>query len=229
VPSIAARIESRARLEADVESRADVCGDLGRPSRQSEGGEALLLIASELHQVAHPATGGRTEPMSARWFVLWTRSHCERLVQAQLSSKGLAAFLPEREIWSRRGLLRHVIRVPMFPGYLFLHAVLDKATHVEVRKARGLVSLLGSSAEGPAAVPDTEVTALQRLVQARIPAAPHPYLREGDRVRITRGPLSDVEGMLVRTKPTKGMLVLSVNLLQRSVAVEVDCTIVTRV
>src|SRR5882672_10516248 len=98
----------------------------GTPSRQSEGGEALLLIASELHQVAHPAPGGRTEPVSARWFVLWTRSHCERLVQAQLASKGLAAFLPEREIWSRRGLLRHVVRVPMFPGYLFLHAVLDK-------------------------------------------------------------------------------------------------------
>jgi transcription termination/antitermination protein NusG len=188
----------------------------------------LLLTASELHQVSHPPPGGRTEPLSAaRWFVLWTRSHCERLVHDQLLSKGLASFLPEREIWSRRGVLRHVIRVPMFPGYLFLHALLDKPTHVEVRKARGLVSLLGSTAEGPAAVPETEVTALQKLVQARIPAAPHPYLREGVRVRITSGPLLDVEGVLLRNRLTKGMLVLSVNMLQRSVAVEVDCTIVT--
>ena len=69
--------------------------------------------------------------------------------------------------------------------------------------------------------------ALQKLVQARIPAVPHPYLREGARVRITRGPLSDVEGVLVRTRLTKGLLVLSVNMLQRSVAVEVDCTLVT--
>src|SRR5258708_26953076 len=138
----------------------------GRPGRQSEGGEALLLTASEHHQVAHPAPGGRTEPLSAAlWFVLWTRSHCERLVHDQLSNKGLASFLPEREIWSRRGVLRHVIRVPMFPGYLFLHTVLDKATHIEVRKTRGLVSLLGSTAEGPAAVPETEVTALQKLVK----------------------------------------------------------------
>jgi len=188
----------------------------------------LLLTASEHHQVAHPAPGGRTEPLSAAlWFVLWTRSHCERLVYDQLSNKGLASFLPEREIWSRRGVLRHVIRVPMFPGYLFLHTVLDKATHIEVRKTRGLVSLLGSTAEGPAAVPETEVTALQKLVKARIPAVPHPYLREGARVRITRGPLSDVEGVLVRTRLTKGMVVLSVNMLQRSVAVEVDCTLVT--
>jgi len=190
----------------------------------------LLLTASELGQVANPATAGQAEPMSAaQWFVLWTRSHCERLVHDQLSTRGLASFLPEIEVWSRRGLLRHVIRVPMFPGYLFLHAALDKATHIEVRKARGLVSILGSSAEAPAAVPDIEVTALQKLVQARIPAAPHPYLREGARVRITRGPLADVEGVLLRTKPNKGMLVLSVNLVQRSVAVEVDCTIVTPV
>src|SRR5207244_2068165 len=133
---------------------------------------------------------------------------CERLVHDQLSNKGLAPFLPEIEVWSRRGVLRHVVRVPMFSGYLFLHAVLDKATHLEVRKARGLVSLLGSSTEGPAAVPDTEVTALQKVVQARIPAAPHPYLREGARARITRGPLSDVEGARVRTNLTKGMLLL---------------------
>src|SRR5206468_12972141 len=144
----------------------------------------------------------------------------------ELSGQALAPFVPEIGGWTRRAVLRHVVRVPMFSGYRFLRAVLNKATHLEVRKARGLVNLLGSSTEGPAAVPDTEMTALQKAVQARIPAAPHPYLREGARVRITRGPLSDVEGVLVRTKPTKGMLVLSVNLLQRSVAVEVDCTIV---
>jgi len=56
---------------------------------------------------------------------------------------------------------------------------------------------------------------------------PHPYLRDGERVRILRGPLADVEGILVRTKPNKGLIVLRVALLQRSVAVEVDCTLVT--
>jgi transcription antitermination factor NusG len=57
----------------------------------------------------------------------------------------------------------------------------------------------------------------------------HPFLREGQHVRITRGPLADVEGVLVATKPNKGLLVLSVDLLRRSVAVEVDCTQVTAV
>jgi transcription termination/antitermination protein NusG len=188
-----------------------------------------MLTASMLDSVtAGPAGAVVAEaPRRGCWSVLWTRSHCERLVHDQVASHGLTVFLPELDMWSRRGSLRRRIRVPMFPGYLFLHAALDTYTYVAVRKARGLVSLLGCASEGAGVVPDAEVAGLQRLVQSDLPAAPHPYLQAGARVRITRGPLVDVEGVLVRTKPTKGMLVLSVNLVQRSVAVEVDCTIVT--
>ena len=118
-----------------------------------------------------------------------------------------------------------MIDVPMFPGYLFLRNALDKAAHVEVRKARGLVSLLGAPGEGPTAVPDTDVDSIQTVVASRAPVMAHPYLREGSRVRITRGPFADVEGILLRTKPNKGLLVISVELLRRSVAVEVDCTL----
>src|SRR2546428_11923167 len=91
------------RLEATADRSADVCGDFGRPSRQSEGGEALLLTASELNQVILPGMRGRAEPSVARWFVLWTRSHCERLVHDKLSSKGLAPFLSGIAGCARRG------------------------------------------------------------------------------------------------------------------------------
>ena len=163
--------------------------------------------------------------VAERWWVLWTRSHCERLVRDGLASRGFEVFLPELEQWSRRGGVRHVIRVPMFPGYLFLRDALDKAAHVEVRKARGLVALLGAPGDGPAAVPDADVEGIQSLVASGAPVMPHPYLRDGGRVRITSGPFADVEGILLRTKPNKGLLVLSVELLRRSVAVEVDCTL----
>jgi transcription antitermination factor NusG len=63
-------------------------------------------------------------------------------------------------------------------------------------------------------------------LQAELPVVAHPYLREGQRVRITQGPLAGVEGILLQTKLQKGLLVLSIDLLQRSVAVEVDCTAV---
>lgn len=114
----------------------------------------------------------------------------------------------------------------MFPGYFFLHHAMDMASYIEVRKARGLVRILGERSERLAVVPNEEIESLQRVVAARLPAMPHPYLREGQRARITRGPLAGVEGILVQMKPNKGVLVLSVELLQRSVAVAVDCTLV---
>jgi transcription antitermination factor NusG len=162
--------------------------------------------------------------MSPAWHALWTRSHCEQLVHHQLAAKGFDLFLPTIDQWSRRGGLRHLIRVPMFPGYVFLHRVMDKASYVEVLKARGLVQVLGGRWDRLATVPDAEVDAIRRIVDAGLPALPYPYLREGQRVRITRGPLADLEGILVRTKPNRGLLVVSVNLLQRSVAAHVDCT-----
>ncbi len=72
-------------------------------------------------------------------------------------------------------------------------------------------------------------SAIRTLLRARAAVLPHAYLRDGQRVRITRGPLANVEGILVRQKPHHGVLVLSVDLLQRSVAVEVDCTCVVPV
>lgn len=181
--------------------------------------EFALLESAAVDQ-AGPHTA-----VSLQWHVLWTRSHCEQLVSDQLASKGFDLFLPTLETWSRRAGQQHRIRVPMFPGYVFLHHALDKHSDVEVRKARGLVAILGERWDRRAVVPDHEVAAIRQLLDAKLPAFAHPYLTIGQRVRITTGPLADVEGVLVRTKPNKGHLVLSVNLVQGSVAVEVDCTL----
>jgi transcriptional antiterminator NusG len=169
-----------------------------------------------------------TDPASVgpQWYALYTRSHCEQLVHDQLVVKGFHLFLPKIDVWSRRGGLRRLSRAPMFPGYLFLRHAMDKASSIEVRKARGLVRILGERWDRLAVVPEAEVEAIQTLLRTDLPILPHPYLREGQRVRITRGPLASVEGILVKTKLNKGLLVLSVDLLQRSVAVEVDCTLV---
>jgi transcriptional antiterminator NusG len=163
----------------------------------------------------------------AAWYALWTRSHCEQLVYNQLAARGFQPSLPTIDIWSRHGGLRHLTRSPMFPGYLFLHHAMDKPSYVELRKVRGLVRVLGERWDRLPTIPDGEIDAIHRIADARIPVLAHPYLQEGQRVRICRGPLADVEGILLRTKPTKGLLVVSIELLQRSVAVEVDCTCVT--
>jgi transcription termination/antitermination protein NusG len=166
------------------------------------------------------------EPPLAHWYALYTRSHCEQLVYNQLVTKGFDVFLPKLKIWSRRAGQRHLIPVPMFPGYLFLRCAMDKLSYIEVREARGLIRILGERWDRLSVVPDVEIEAVQKVLRARLPALPHPYLKEGQRVRIMCGPLEGAEGILVHSKPAKGLLVLSIDLLQRSVAVEVDCSIV---
>lgn len=159
------------------------------------------------------------------WRVLWTQSNCEQLVYDQLAAKGFDLFLPTVESWTRRGGVRRLSRLPLFRGYLFLQNALDdKEAYLDVCQARGLVRVLGERWDQLEAVPDVEIEAIQRLVGSRLPMLPHPYLREGQRVRITRGPLADVEGIIVRLNPKKGLLVVSVNLLRRSIAVQLDCT-----
>jgi len=178
---------------------------------ETKGGEALPEIV--------------TESVIPRWRVLWTHSNCEQLVSDQLAARGFDPFLPTVEAWSRRGGVRHLSRTPLFRGYLFLSHAMDKASYLEVYKARGLVRLLGERWDRLDAVPDAEIEAIQKLIHSGSPILPYPYLREGQRVRIRRGPLADVEGIVVRVSPKKGLLVVSVNLLRRSIAVHVDCTL----
>ena len=103
---------------------------------------------------------------------------------------------------------------------------MSKEGYIEVRKARGLVRILGERWDRLAVVADEEIQAIQTVLRAQLPTRPYPYLREGQRVQITQGPLTGVEGILLQSRPHKGLLVLSVELLHRSVAVEVDCTMV---
>jgi transcription antitermination factor NusG len=161
-----------------------------------------------------------------RWFALWTNSHCEQLVHDDLSARGFRAFLPTIRDWSKRAGVRRLIRRPMFPGYLFVCEAMDKRSYIEIAKTRGLVRILGERWDSLAEIDDTEIESIRRVVQADVPVFPHPYLREGQRVRIAEGPLRGTEGYFVRHKPAHGLLVVSIELLHRSVSVEIDCSAV---
>jgi len=167
------------------------------------------------------------EPEQSRapqWFVVWTASHCERLVHEQLTAARFEAFLPTMRAWSRQRGVRRTIAVPMFAGYVFVRSGMDKRSYIEIVKLRGVVRLLGEAWDRLAPIPDDEIATIRRVVDTDMPVFPYPYLRDGQQVRITDGPLKGVEGVLVQSKPRKGLLVVSVSLLQRSIAVEVEGT-----
>jgi transcription termination/antitermination protein NusG len=195
-----------------------------------EGGSTVTMTekgrAGECaeHPAGHAASGG---PAVAQWYALYTRSHCEQLVHDQLRAKGFAVFLPKLAAGAQPSGKRSLSGVPLFPSYLFLHHIMERVSYVEVCKARGLVRVLGERWDRLGIIPEHEIEAIQHLLQGRLPVLPYPYLQEGQRVRITQGPLSDTEGIFVQRKPGKGLVVLSIELLQRSVAVEVDGSGVT--
>ena len=162
------------------------------------------------------------------WYAIWTRSHCERLVLDQLSAKGFSAFLPEIGVWSKRQGRMHVVNAPMFPGYLFVRQRMDKHAYIEMQKVRGLVRILEDGWTRLTPIPDSEVEAVERVQQAGVPMFRHGALNHGDLVRVTDGPLTGVEGIFVEDHPGTGRLVVSVGLLGRGVAVEIDGTSVER-
>jgi transcription antitermination factor NusG len=131
-------------------------------------------------------------------------------------------FLPKLDTWSRQRGVRRLVQVPMFAGYLFVGDVSDRHTHLEVLKARGVVRVLGERWDRLAPIPPDEIRSIQRITQSREPVFAHEYLRVGQRVRIIAGPLAGVEGILQRSRPHQGVIVVSVHLLQRSVAVAID-------
>jgi transcription antitermination factor NusG len=209
-------LDRRLRVFATVGSTA-AC-------RCIEGGEALLPTTVE---IVHREPTSLTNPDIGAWYALWTHSHCEQLVHDQLEHWGFKPFLPTVDVWSRRRGVRRLLKTPMFPGYLFLRHRMDKESYLQLLRARGLTRILGERWDRLAEIPECEMNPVQAAAAARCPMFPFPYLREGQRVRITRGPLTGIEGSLVESRPDRGLLVLSVHLLQRSVAMSIDATTVT--
>jgi transcription antitermination factor NusG len=155
------------------------------------------------------------------WYAVHTRSKFEKIVRAELNAKGIENFLPaihEVHRWKDRN---KVVELPVFPGYIFVRIANRPTDIIPVLRTEGTVRILGGS-HAIEAVPDSEIEAIQRVVEAKLPFFPHPCLREGDRVKMKKGPLRDVEGSLVRVNPHQGRLVLAVEMLSRAVAVEVD-------
>jgi len=153
-----------------------------------------------------------------RWYAVRVRSNREWTVAAAARGKGIEEFVPRyrvRRQWSDR--VREV-ELPLFAGYVFCR--LDVRQRLPVLTIPGVVGFVGTR-EGPLPVEEEEIAALQRVASSGAPAAPWPYLQVGQRVRITRGPLRGLEGLLAVVK-SDYRLVVSVTLLQRSVAVEVD-------
>jgi transcription antitermination factor NusG len=157
-------------------------------------------------------------PENLRWFALRVRSQHEARVAAALQSKGYEELLPLYQVrrrWSDR--FKEIYR-PLFPGYVFCR--FDVNQRLPILVTPGVMLIVGSG-KIPLPVDDNEIIALQSIVKSGLRAQPWPFLQVGQQVRIDQGSLEGVEGILIGMKGPH-RLVISVTLLQRSVAVEID-------
>jgi len=145
----------------------------------------------------------------------------EKEVTRRLEERSVDCYLPLVESWSKRRDRRKRIHTPLFPGYVFVHSVLDNYSHVHILKTPGALTLIRNS-EGALPIPDFQIDNLKTLIESSAPLSPHAYLNRGDWVQVIRGPMAGCCGILLRHNPKKGRLVVSVDIIQRSVSVELD-------
>jgi transcription antitermination factor NusG len=153
-----------------------------------------------------------------RWYAVYTCANHEKRVAAELHARAVEHFLPLYTSVRRWKDRRVTLDLPLFPGYIFVRLVLCE--RLRVVQIPSVVRLVGFNGV-PAALPDTEMEIMRSGLSERLRAEPHPFLTVGRRVRLVAGPFKGLEGVLKKKKSIL-RVVVSLNLIQRSIAVDVD-------
>jgi transcription termination/antitermination protein NusG len=160
---------------------------------------------------------GRAE-VPLRWYAVYTCSNREKKVAEEISQRGIENYLPTYRAARRWSDRRIQLDMPLFQGYLFVH--FDLSDRLKVLQVPGVVRLVGFGGL-PAPLPDQQIESLRGGLNSTLRAEPHPFLVVGRRVRIKRGPLAGMTGVLLKRK-RQFRVVISVSLIQRAMAIDTD-------
>jgi transcription termination/antitermination protein NusG len=127
------------------------------------------------------------------------------------------------EVWSKRKDRKKKIFVPLFPGYLFVEASLDNETKLAILKTSGVVRILGKKENAePFPIPELTIIAIKRLMDKKVEMFTMQYPKAGEPARIIDGPFTGIEGTVIQSDFEKELFVISIELLQRSVAIKLE-------
>jgi transcription antitermination factor NusG len=166
-----------------------------------------------------PNSPGLAETPHAQWYALYTRSRHEKQVARQFEQRDIEFLLPLYSSVRRWKDRRVSLQLPLFPSYIFVHTSLLQH-RIEVLTVPGAVRFVAFEGR-PAVLPESDLLRLRAGLDHGIHAQPHPYLKVGRRVRVRSGPLAGTEGILLRKKD-QFRLIVSIDLIMRSVAVDID-------
>ena len=165
-----------------------------------------------------PAT--LTDGALPQWFAIHTYPRHEKRVASELVHKGIEVYLPlltKRHQWSDR---QKLVELPLFPCYTFARIMPSPEARVKVLHTGGVISLVGAARQG-VPIPDSQIENIRMLLASKIHLDPYHFLKVGQRVRVRGGSLDGLEGILVRSNG-RGRLVISVETLERSLAISVE-------
>lgn len=187
-------------------------------SRDKE--KPTLTLAAE----SEALPGGESEiafPEGSRWYALHTRSRFEQVVYNGLRGKSLEAFLPKVQVMSRRKDRRKKILVPLLPGYVFVQSELEPYRYWEIIKTVGVVRMVTFKGR-PVPANNVEIDSLMVLDGTDRTVENRAFMKKGDRVMIMDGPLKGLVGFYLKHKGKSEKVVVSIELLKRSMAVDID-------
>ena len=176
------------------------------------------LISDYNELAASPATRS-PEAGSAQWFALVVKPRFEKAVARVLELKGYETLLPLYKKHHEYGTRSKSFELPLFPGYVCCR--FEVHSRLPILMTPGVIQVLGAG-NIPIPLSDIEINSLRTAIQARLPIQPFVFVNAGQKVRINRGVLAGIEGIVLKSKPSL-RLVLSITLLQRSVLLEIGC------
>ena len=155
-----------------------------------------------------------------RWYVLYTKSRFEGVVDLGLHKKAIEAYLPKIKKRSKRRDRKVILEAPLFPGYLFVKTDLHPREHLEILKTVGSVHIIGNT-QGPIPVPDETISSLRIMVSSGGDITTGKPLQNGDKVMVIHGAFTGVIGRFIRYRG-KGRVIVDVDALGQSAGVEID-------
>ena len=161
-----------------------------------------------------------SDTLTHRWYVLYTKSRFENVVDIGLHKKSIESYLPKIKKRSKRRDRKVILEAPLFPGYLFVRTNLHPTEHLEILKTAGSVHIIGNK-QGPIPVPDETISSLQIMVSSGDDVTTGRQLRKGDKVMVVGGPFTGVIGAFVRYRG-KSRVIVHIDALGQSAGVEID-------
>lgn len=157
-----------------------------------------------------------------RWYALHCKSRHERQVDLRLRAKGVATYLAECESLAQWGARRRKVKKNLLPGYILVHTHMEARRHLEILQTAGVVKIVGKPWPHLSWIPQEQVASLRLMLGSQLPVEEVPYWNLGDRVEVMAGPLAGLRGYVTINDQRRNRVIVSIDLLRRSVAVEVE-------